>query len=980
MAAVTWDYYWTNDGPYVDELARLEAAISTTTSDEPILKAELKKLKEKRDAILSTSLDWLYGYTKHVAVVIARFCIDAELTPEDTDGRIAEAFGKLGSKPNSWMELEPATIENRIRNLKTADVRAIAFVMLKRMESQPIDDTRTLLDVFDQCVLPIRPRPYGAIPRAFLGGDVAESGEGLGFMKNKLSRYLRHPAIIPKATLLSWATYTSSETVLNGYKGWYYSIKYDGWSAIWTGTKLVTANGRQTITTMPEQMQTALLSVRYPLVGELVLMQTGPSYDTKERLQALVRGDRTADVAARNEIASRIVFMVYDTPSTEHRHMNYGDRLRALEEMLVHPVSKAKFSVTADRVGLIQQRRIKTSSGETLAQALFAAVAAEQEGLMLTPNEPYGRLYTNDYRRRKLKPLYQFTVEPDKIEGDDDAGDTGATLVKSFKLSIPQLPEVFQRRNTPTSNLKINVEGDVWVESMESSKRLRLAKHRWGFHPIITDAVKPEHARDILVLPKGMLRVRDTLFRETVGTSYPAGDTRNLQLWTLVASHFIHPRVFDSKSGRPHYPVHARAEMMLEGTKVVHNVFSGEASTDEVRGLVREASMLAERSAKQPYNEWLCRLHRAYENAALWRTILRSDWNENGKLSDPELKIFVRERHRLPLVPGESYTYYALDSDRTPDSLTGTPYAIYKLVTLDVVPDEGNMFSAARHGRYYTLDSDEDPTRLPARVAHKEFKITSRSGSLKVWESYDVTVTQGRYYCNDVRKVIFNTDQSVRNYLLALSEEEEDIFEKVKEVNAEKDPIIDAKGNLEDNAYTLITFNSFRKEFRGYYLATTIKNGTEQWLFGDTYSESKGEERNLLGSDNKISEEAVKAELKFQKLSSVLDVDNIEIRDPNGVVYDLVIEIDVVDRRQKPYRPMRSSSERDQNWIFTLKRDSEIVGRATRLRVEFSKVKRDVGTKTRYVNVTLEYRVCNQSGDDDLWITAIGQDKLLPGT
>ena len=134
MAAVTWDYYWTNDGPYVDELARLEAAISTTTSDEPILKAELKKLKEKRDAILSTSLDWLYGYTKHVAVVIARFCIDAELTPEDTDGRIAEAFEKLGSKPNSWMELEPATIENRIRNLKTADVRAIAFVMLERME------------------------------------------------------------------------------------------------------------------------------------------------------------------------------------------------------------------------------------------------------------------------------------------------------------------------------------------------------------------------------------------------------------------------------------------------------------------------------------------------------------------------------------------------------------------------------------------------------------------------------------------------------------------------------------------------------------------------------------------------------------------------------------------------------------------------------------------------------------------------------
>ena len=161
-------------------------------------------------------------------------------------------------------------------------------------------------------------------------------------------------------------------------------------------------------------------------------------------------------------------------------------------------------------------------------------------------------------------------MEPDKIEGDDDAGDTGATLVKSFKLSIPQLPEVFQRRNTPTSNLKINVEGDVWVESMESSKRLRLAKHRWGFHPIITDAVKPEHAQDILVL-KGMLRLRHVA--QAVGTSYPAGDTRNLQLWTLLRR--IYPSTgIRQQSGRPHYPVHARRDD-AEGTKVVQRVYGG---------------------------------------------------------------------------------------------------------------------------------------------------------------------------------------------------------------------------------------------------------------------------------------------------------------------------------------------------------------------------------------------------------------------
>ena len=41
-------------------------------------------------------------------------------------------------------------------------------------------------------------------------------------------------------------------------------------------------------------------------------------------------------------------------------------------------------------------------------------------------------------------------------------------------------------------------------------------------------------------------------------------------------------------------------------------------------------------------------------------------------------------------------------------------------------------------------------------------------------------------------------------------------------------------------------------------LATTIKNGTEQWLFGDTYRKQRRSE--LAWFYNKISEEAVKAE------------------------------------------------------------------------------------------------------------------------
>ena len=949
--ALTWADYWTEYGPHAEEADKLKASIKDPIGRERT--AAEKKLKKLKD--LSSSLDWLYGYTKHVAVIIARFCRDTKVDLEVETNVAVEAISE--GKPNP----------------KTPEVRVIAFGMLKKMEKTKInvgDKEVSLLDVFDECVLPIKPRPYGAIPRAFLGGDVAESGEGLGFMQNKLRRYVRHPSIVPKATLLSWKTYEENQDELSNYSGWYYSIKYDGWSAIWTGTKLVTANGRQTITTMPEEMQNALLTVRYPLVGELVLLQkvtSKPSEKyTKERLQALVRGERTADVAKRDEIAKRVVFMVYDTPSTEHSHQNYKTRLKFLkDEVLIDPVSKNRFSVEKDRVQLIQQKPLTRppkgkSITETLGDALFAATAAEQEGLILTPNEPYLRLYQGEYRRRKLKPLYQFSVVPDDRTLEDSEKAHGATLVKQITVSIPGLPQTFTDRNTKTKELKINVEGDVWVESTKKTKCLRLSKHRWGFHPVITDPViTPETTRygeTPLVLPKAMITARNNIFNETVESYALPTDERNIQLWTLVASHLIHPSVFDSTSGRPHYPVYAHDDGMFNTTKVVHNVFSGEASTEEVRALVREASMLAERSAKQPYNEWLCRLHRAYENAALWQKLL-VETSEYDDLREPSLKISVAESYRLPLVPGDPYTYYVLDNDRTPESYRDSRYAIYKRVTLKTVPKGGSMFDTPDYGRYYTPEKGQE---LPARLAHMEFKVKPKAGKMPTWPDNIVYYSRGfDYFRECVRPNIrFRSTEVLKNYILALNETDKRIFSKIDECGKDRDPEIHSEAAQEKNQYTLV--RPFHWSVRTYpmtfFLATQIEPPAEGWLFADGFVESKGEDYNLLDENNKLSQTEI---IRFFN-SLTNSVVNIKFPE-----WFNDIEFNIPDSTNKsPKQPVNTLKKDGNNdsWIFGI-----TVGEFT---VKANQVMLSLGKKnarTQEQKVIINYKA-TQPGDDEQWI------------
>lgn len=829
MAEVTWHKYWSEYGPDQERYDELSPPSATKTDEE---RDELQQIiDDKKEWDRNGGVDYLYGYTKHVAVVIAHFCIDVELGKDNLDPGAAGVFESMlaGGAIESWNDLGD-NVEYRINKLTVPDVRIVAKGMLIQLEAKGMFDT------FDECVLPIKPRPHGTVPRAFLGSDVAESGEGLGFMENKLRRYLRHPGMVPKSQLLNWDSYErqgSEKGELANKIGWFYSIKYDGWSAIWTGTKLVTANGRQTITAMPEAMQSALLSVRSPLVGEIVIMQRpdGSQVYTKERLQAIVRGNRTADKAGRDEIAKRIVFMVYDTPSTELAFENFEGRKNELEKLLTHS-DGTPFTVKEDRVALVEQIKVSGIAGrpgyQQLGEALLAATATEHEGVMLTPNKPYLALYTGKYKRRKLKPLFQFSVFPEQRTAEKDGTDepvpvSGARFLNSITVNIDNLPAPFQKRGDP-SKMKINLEGGAWIEP-KGQLCIRLSKHRWGFCPVVTSVIKSKAYETLKSIaldtgveidsfeeltPYAIMHPREMqeAWRAVAGTR---ATTSSNQLWNLVANHFIHPSVFDSH-GRPQYPTYAPSDEILD-PPIAHKLFYGEMSSETVRGLVREASMLAERSPKQPYNEWLCRIHRAYENQSLWRTTVRA----NSSLADPPLRLKVRARSRLPLIPFERFQpYYILDVDSTPQKRN----SVYKLITLDVVPESGPMFEELLRDWYYVPEGETD---LPPRILYMEFDIISKA-KIVSWKNNSADLINKGFNFAAARRVNFTPSSSkkakaaMKNYVLSLIERDDATWDVVEAAENTQPPGFDGE------RYALIAYGP---EF---YLAQKVST---YWEYGD---------------------------------------------------------------------------------------------------------------------------------------------------
>lgn len=696
---------WTKEGPYTQVLEIAKARGDKETQKE--IEAKIDNWSR------NGGLDWNYGYTKHVASILIRY----------TNRRIrgTDILATLGT-------LDQA--------------REIARECIQRLADAGI------LDDFDKNVLPLKPRLNGQLPRAFLGSDVAESREGAGFQENRLRKYLRHPGIVPKSELLNWSNYSEKgDRVLDRFDKWFYSIKYDGYSAIWTGTKLVTANGRQTVYAMPQRMQDSLTAIPTPLVGELVLVQKSDAttYETKENLQAVVHGGRALSAKATS-VAQRLVFMVYDTPSTELRQLTFGERTEKLGGILGH------LNAATDHVELVKQysiqekrEKFKAVRGrDVLAKALLAATATEQEGLILTPNEPYLQLYTATYRRVKLKLLFTFrvrpTIEPKSVRYTPSAQ----------PRSLQQDPDIRPMRSATVDfedahgdriDAKINFENDVWFNfkdrrATDPPFHLQLAKHRWGFSVIYSNPRSlPIQDDDYasLVKPQAV----GLLVREYVRTTGLLRDANPIEstdiegmydLYRLFSARLMHSRVLAS-SGRPHYVAHPVDPSFGTGA-VANDRFFGEASTQEIRQLVREASMLAEQTdlRVEPYNEWLCQVHRAYEGTS--KFVLEQKRTISGRF-----------RQHLLVFPQELLTYYERDYTAPGDRGNAT----YKLVTVKPTAQDVFRVGEKYEDLYFIPEAGET---LRNRVLKSDLDDISRGVKVEAEAQFDVPLRFGAKVAN----------------------------------------------------------------------------------------------------------------------------------------------------------------------------------------------------------------------------------------
>jgi hypothetical protein len=718
-AVSDWEWAWDEYGPFREEYDALKKQSQT---------AEVKKKKKEIELCVSkfTSIEWCYGYTKHVAYIIVKF------TEAIFGGNTAESA--MGT---------------------TKEARKKAFDCLKQLELM------NRFNDFDTCVLPIKKRKHGTIPRAFLGSDVKESGEGLGFNANRLRRYLSHPAVVPKAELLNWANYADKGTrALRRFNDWYYSIKYDGYSAIWTGTKLVTANGRQTVYTMPRAMRDCLTAIRVPLVGELVLVQKkgAPVYTTKEALQAVVHAG--GDVSRKTkEVAERMVFMVYDTPATDTREMNFTKRQAYLKTVLVRLRGGVKYELTAavDHVELVKQMKVGSMSGNqdvrrilehllgrvrqenVLAAALLAATATEHEGLMLTPDKPYLLLFSKDFRRVKLKLLYTFRVRPNEEPAAWFA--TGSQVqTRSLDTIRPMRRATITMTDAHGDDIRatINIEDSVWFDAAKRRTdrpfNVRLARHRWGYHLVYAKEdedttianfrrlIRPYEVGDLLNQLVG------PLLDDFADHIEPEDLDGSIDLYCLFSSRMMHAKAMSRRDdglrlagGRPHYPVHPPVQDVAAGERefgnsvdVISGTFLGETSSAEVRELVRQASMLAEQSnlRQQPYNEWLCRIHRAYESSTI-------ELETKQVLETALYTVAGRYCSRLPAWPGKPLVYYQRDYTMWHLSETPDKHSVYKLFRYDSAPQDGPMYEPPENDSKYFLP--DEGQLLESRVDKNAF-------------------------------------------------------------------------------------------------------------------------------------------------------------------------------------------------------------------------------------------------------------------
>lgn len=772
-------------------------------------------------------IDRLYGYRKHVLVIIAD-------------------FGRDYCKQNEvdW-DFEEIT-ETQVKRMTAKDARDHAFERLQRLAEI------TALDLFDTCVLPIKPRPHGRLPRAFLGSDLAWSREGLGYHENRLRHYLKHPNVVPKAKPLSWDDYNAAAP-FSGYDKYFYSIKYDGYSAIWTGTKLVTANGRQPVITMSKEMQDALFLVPFPLVGELIAVTIdGGEQFTKESLQAVVHSGLSDTTSG---VARRMVFMVYDTPSPLYAEETFSGRRKLLEEKLRNREGEV-FTAEKNRVQLVQQYKVfemrkkgQLTTSDVICNALYAATAAGLEGLMLTPDVKYMQLHSDKTRRVKVKPMFRFwTPVPESAKVAESLPRPVNKISFNYDDKARGIPRTF----------KLNIEGNVFV-STNKSIEVQLAKHRWGYHPIVHERCQPNVKStgfEALVKPTGLaLKAAEYKLTANALKRDRLIATEDQELHRLISARLINPEVI-SDSGRPHYLTLVKESFFDDYSGVVtRHTFRGEATTEEIINQVRKASILAERGnrGEKTYNEWLCMLHRAYSKPQ------DTAWPLEQPGSRQIIKLTPVQRVKIK--PGESVAYYELDFT----SAEGGEYHIYKLTRYDNAPNSGALYDSPQHGNvYYTVAENEQ--NLPYRVTSDEVKIEDSAG--KTGRTLPAN-TEKLFVIRRKTAMLYELTDSIDsvldNYALALTDAE---YSQLKSYKGEEvQPTVVENPKWYKNQYTLLDYYGDGKYFMGkavcpkvagedQYTFTTVPEATSKNTRGGSFSTLK-----IIGSSRGyIAERAVAPE------------------------------------------------------------------------------------------------------------------------
>ena len=188
-------------------------------------------------------------------------------------------------------------------------------------------------------------------------------------MTKKVFQVMSYKELRPRQVL-------KNPAMLEKYDGWYVSIKYDGWQAIWTGKKLVSKTGKREFS-MPEYWKQYL--PQHPMVGELMI-KTSKGFKPATSIANLLKKD--ADW-------SSVIFMAFDLPINK---VSFEERTRRLAKIVTHYRLKNAFARNkisnpdAGPIAYIPQTKI---SSKKIIDFYQRAIRKGEEGIVLTNPESF---------------------------------------------------------------------------------------------------------------------------------------------------------------------------------------------------------------------------------------------------------------------------------------------------------------------------------------------------------------------------------------------------------------------------------------------------------------------------------------------------------------------------------------------------------------------------------------------------------------